>query len=449
MTVMLSGRGCDRMLLLLAVGIVLMPAATSAQERARPPAPAAGMLAGAPVVDGQAIVPITLESALDAADRANIDVITARLAVRTARANLRSADTAPNPVLSLNAVQLRPGTVGTLPVQQLSDNVVRVDLPLERGGKRRARVGAAQAGIDAAEGDLGDARRQMRVAVSNAYFTLKAAEQRLSALTAIASAYDQAIGIARKQQRAGALSEGDLVRQQVEGLRARTDASQAITDRQDAQLALASLIGQEANAAALATTGDWPTSYASSPLAASALAARRPDVLAANARVQAARRNLDGAHALRHPDITVGAQFESAPRELGVGDSVGFGVSIPLPLRNRYNGEVDAAGVALIQAEAQARRALAVATAEIETARRVAAEAAARRQLVEGTQLPAARRAADIANFAYGRGAMTLLEVLDARRSLQAVELSAIDARTAEAQAIARLRSVETTGNNE
>ncbi|WP_188658833.1 TolC family protein [Sphingomonas metalli] len=391
---------------------------------------------------------LTLDAALQAATSGNIDLLNARLAVQSARANLRSADTAPNPVFSVNAVQIRPSQVGRLPFSRYADAVARVDLPLERGGKRTARVAAARASVTAAESDLADAQRQMRAAVANAFFALKAAEQRVAALETIARDYGESIRIATTQRRAGALSEGDLVRQRVDALSAQGDAQQAASDLRDAQIALAILIGREADAAALSTAGDWPVRGEGPEEPAEAIAARRPDVRADQARVEAARRNLDGAHALRHPDVTVGVQAERAAGDLGVGNSLGFGVSIPLPVRNLYRGEIDAASTALVQAEAQARKSLAVAVAEIETARRQLAQASDRLTLIEGTQLPAARRASDIAEFAYGHGAMTLLDVLDARRSLKAVELSVIDARAAQAQAIARLRAAETTGTN-
>ena len=391
---------------------------------------------------------ISFEAALTAAESTNIDVITARLGVASANANLRIADTAPNPVLSVNTLQIRPSQIGVLPYQKLVDTVVRIDLPLERGGKRRARIRAALASIEAAKGDYGTARREMRSAVTGAYFDLKAAEIRLTTLRAIADSYSISQGVAGKQQRAGAISVGNLARQKVEALRAEGDAQQAIADWHDAQLAFATLIGRDADALSLVTSGDWPIADAISIEPADSIALKRPDVQAAQARVEAARRNLDGAHALRHPDITVGAQYEDAGGDVGVGRSVGVGLSIPLPVRNRYNGEVDAAGVSVTQAEALARKAAMTATGEILVARRGLTDAVERRALLEDMQLPAARKAASVAEFAYKNGASSLLDLLDARRSLRAVELDAIDARANEARAIARLRAAETTGVN-
>lgn len=401
-------------------------------------------LAALPAETAMASAPIDLNAALSLAEDANIDVIRARLSVKAAQANLRSADTAPNPVFSVNAIQIRPSQIGSLAYGQLVDTTARVDLPLERGGKRTARVRAATAIIRAAEDDLASARRDMREAVYDAYYDLKAAENRIAILQAVAQSYADSLSLAEKQERAGALSNGDLARQNVEAARARTDAIQSVTQWHAAQLALATLIGRETQSMTLATTGDWPVSAATGDQAADLMAMHRPDVLAAQARTEAARRNLDGAHALRHPDVTVGMQYEHARGDVGVGDSVGVGVSVPLPVRNRYNGEVDAAGTALVQAEAEERKAISVATADIMIARQSLREAGEHRRQFDDIQLPAARKAAEVAEFAYKHGATSLIELLDARRSLRAVELGAIDARSDEATAIARLHAAET-----
>lgn len=392
---------------------------------------------------------LSLDAALASADQDNIDLLRARLALKTAQANLRTADTAPNPDINLSAVQIRPSLIGKRPFNEVSDTIVGFDLPLERGGKRRARTGQARALIDAAQGDLASARRDMLEAVYDAYFDLKAAEQRAIILRAIASSYSDSQKLAGTQQRAGALSRGDLSRQAVEASRARTDAEQAIIDRSNAQLALAILIGRDGEATTIATTGDWqdaPVGGAEEP--ADLLALRRPDVMAAQARIEAARRNLDGAHAMRYSDVTVSMQYEHAAGDIGVGSSVGVGLSVPLPIRNRYSGVIDAASTALVQAEAEARKATAIATAEIVIARQTLTRAADRRREIETSQLPSARKAASVSEFAYANGATSLLELLDARRSLRAVELGAIDARADEAHAIAQLKAAETTGDD-
>lgn len=424
-----------RKLLGLAV-VCSMPGVVFAQSNSLPTDPAA-------------VSRLTLEAALLAAENDNIDVLRSRLAVRTAEANRRIADTAPNPNLNLNAVQVRPNLIGNKPIGQIADTLVSVDMVLERGGKRRARTAAATALLAASRTDLTATRRDIREAIFDSYFDLKAAEQRVDLLGNIAASYNQGLQLAGLKTRTGALSGADLARQKVEASRAQTDLQQANSDLRTARLVLATLVGQERLADTLATTSDWPGTIAGGSAApADLLAMQRPEVLSAQSRLSASQRSLDGANALRKQDVTVTLQFERAPASLGIGSSIGVGLSVPIAVRNRYRGEVDAASTQLVQAEAELRKATAIATADIVIARNNYQQVSERRRVIEDEQLPAARRAAQIAEFAYGNGATSLLELLDARRSLRAVELDAIDARNDEAHALARLNAAQTTADD-
>ncbi|MBX9731797.1 MAG: TolC family protein, partial [Sphingomonas sp.] len=385
--------------------------------------------------------PISIEQALAAGAQANIDLSSARNASRTAQAALRAADTAPNPTLSFNIVSFRPNRIGQLAADRISDDIVRLDFPIERGGKRRARVGAAQAGLVAATADVANTGREVQEQINTAFYGLMAAEHRLALFGAIAESYRTSQVLGERRLKAGAISGGDFARQRVESLRAQSAVAQAQNDRRDAQLSLAVLIGRERDAAALETVGDWPSAPDIQAIDPDRLADRRPDVQAAFARVDQARRQLDGAQALRHPDVTAGLQFENDPN--GVGSSIGVGLSFPIPIRNRYRGEVAAAGTGVDQAEALAAKTRSVAVAEIVIARRAVDTTSQRRIEFDTQQLPAARKAAQTAEFSYAQGALALLDLLDARRTLQSVELAAIDARNDEALAIARLRAAE------
>lgn len=387
---------------------------------------------------------LSVDQAQRLADNDNLDVITARLSEATAKAALRTADRSPNPVLALSGVQVRPSQIGILPYGRLVDSIVHVDLPLERGGKRQARTASARASVAAAQGDLANVRRQMYATVTQAYYSLKAAEERLRFQQAIASEYAASEKIAQLQQTSGALSKGNLAKQHVEVLRAQADVKQAQADLRDTQLLLAVLVGREEAAPSIATEGDWPATDAGNTLPASELVDQRPDVVAAEARAEAARCDLDSARALRHPDITLGAQYEHAGEGVGVGDSIGLSLSVPLLVRHRYSGEIDGASTAVVQAEVRARKARALAAAEIVNARRALADATARRRLIVEDELPAARKAQTVAQFAYSHGALPLIDLLDARRSLEAVELRAIDARSDEAKALADARAAVT-----
>jgi cobalt-zinc-cadmium efflux system outer membrane protein len=72
-------------------------------------------------------------------------------------------------------------------------------------------------------------------------------------------------------------------------------------------------------------------------------------------------------------------------------------------------------------------------------ARTRVATAAARQRLAADELAPAAQRVADAAEIAYRRGAISLLEVLEARRSLRAAQIERINAEADAAKAAAEL----------
>ena len=73
------------------------------------------------------------------------------------------------------------------------------------------------------------------------------------------------------------------------------------------------------------------------------------------------------------------------------------------------------------------------------------AAAAERLERYDSTLLEAAQRSAQAAEFAFQRGVTSVLEVLDARRTLRAVRLEALAARTDHAKALAAWRASQTT----
>jgi cobalt-zinc-cadmium efflux system outer membrane protein len=389
---------------------------------------------------------LTLADVDARAAEANIDVIQARTALRSARAGVSSADTFPNPTVGLQAQHIVTGRIGNRPVGQISDTILSVNQTIETGGKRGKRIAAAQAALGAAHEDVSDAVRSARQSAEAAFFDLAAAEARCAVLADVAGLYGQSQTIAGRRLKAGDISGGDFARQQVEALRAAAALQQADSDRREAQLALAVLIGAEAQAADIETAGGLAPPHAvAAAEPADSVAERRPDVRAAQARAEAARRRLTLARTLRSPDVDVGALVEHDPD--GVGTTPGLGVSIPLFIGNRYRGEIDAAGADVAGAEAAVDKARSVAIAEILTARAGETQAAARLRAIDGDTLAAARKAADTAEFAYAHGALSLTDLLDARRTRLAVELDAIDARAAYAKAAARRLAAETASD--
>jgi cobalt-zinc-cadmium efflux system outer membrane protein len=118
-------------------------------------------------------------------------------------------------------------------------------------------------------------------------------------------------------------------------------------------------------------------------------------------------------------------------------NTVGFGVSVPLFTGYYYEGEIRRAEVDLESAKDTYERVRALARGEID-ARRADLEAARERvQRFEGALLKEAQRAADAAEFAYSRGAIGVMDLLDSRRQLYATRLEAAGSLAEHAKSLA------------
>jgi len=153
----------------------------------------------------------------------------------------------------------------------------------------------------------------------------------------------------------------------------------------------------------------------------------RADVRAAQSRLSAAERGRDLARALRTRDITAGVQYERFPGD-SANNSYGVFVSVPLFLNYNYEGEIRKAETELAAARDSLDRTRALALAEIARARSDLESAAERVRRSRDAVLAAADKAASGAEFAYSRGAIGVMDLLDARRQFYSARLESAGA---------------------
>ncbi|MDB5987734.1 MAG: outer rane efflux protein [Nevskia sp.] len=374
------------------------------------------------------------------------DLRLARHAVDGAVADLTSAGERPNPSLNLSssAYDVRHGLGPGNAWDKQVDSVIQFEQPIERGGKRGLRQAAARQGIVAADADFADQKRQALLALRQAFYDLQLAEQKLAIDRDIADAQAATQHAAEQRLHAGDIAAADVARLRVETSKADNDVRQAETDLAAARIALAYLIGCGADAA-FSISGDWPVP-GELPAPDDANSTQRADVAAARARAAQAHSSLDLAKAQRTRDISVGVQVEhypGGPPAPSDGDVLlGFDVSVPLHLFHAYQGEIarassDAAAGedALAQTQAQAAADLARAHSDL-------LASAARARNFHDSILPQAQTAADAIEYAYARGALPLLDLLDARRTLHSTRIDAATAQSAYAKALAAWRAV-------
>ena len=380
---------------------------------------------------------LTLPQAEQLLVQKNRELQAARRAIESADAQRLIAGGRPNATLSLNSTSLGPNAK--------SDTVLRIDQPFERGNKRELRLDAASGLQRAARNDSLDVLRQQIAALQGAYYDLKQAEERSQVLAETAQLFSGTLNAAQRRLKAGDLAPADVAKVQVDYERAQNDARTAQADRTRAQIALAYLIGAERDAADLRAVDAWPTPQRADAEALEQAIEARPDVVAAKARVEAAEKLRDLARAQRTRDVTIGAQYERIQGGDPGSQTVGFGVAVPLFTGYDFSGDIQKAEVDRYAAMDALARARAVAMGELRRAAGDLNASADRLERFDASLLGAATRSADASEFAFSRGAISVLEVLDARRTLRAVRLEALAARNDHAKALAAWRAAQST----
>src|SRR5512133_2182627 len=142
---------------------------------------------------------LRLEQAQQMAVEGNHDLRLALAAVQAAQAAIQAADTAPNPVLTLQGMNINPSQgIGAGPLRAKAiDSSVRIDQQIERGGKRALRVDNAQYLEQASRADLAEVRRQLTLAVAQAYYDLLSAQERRDITLDTAGLYGSTLEAAR------------------------------------------------------------------------------------------------------------------------------------------------------------------------------------------------------------------------------------------------------------
>jgi len=380
--------------------------------------------------------PVTLAQALDRAQAGSPLVTAAEADVRAAQGRARQAGLLPNPEIELATENV--GGTGSLTGVQAAETTLSVGQRLELGGKRSARMDAAQAEVEMARLRLQIARADLAKEVREAFAQAVAARRRVD------SAKNQFVRAESLQKIAATLVEAGR-EPPLRALRARTVMLEAVgrvraaeADYASAQRALAALWGGSENLPEPIAGEDVPPSPLVDPTAVLDIQLAEAEVAAA---IAAERRE----RSLSRPDVTVSV----GGRRLAASDETAMvvGLSMPLGLFDRNQGNIAAANAERTGAEARRNAALAAALRRTRDATAALQTAEARLEFLEKRAEPEALEAVRIAREGFAAGRFTLLDVLDAEAALNSLQSDLISAELDRALALAALvRANETQG---
>ncbi len=355
-------------------------------------------------------------------------------ALAGAVADLQVADRRPNPDLALNVASISPQSglgSGYLKDKRM-DSILRIEQVIERGGKRELRVRSASARLAAAGLEREDVKCQQRAELRRAYFDLLLAQEKHSQAGAAAELYERSLQAANLRLKAGDVAPVDVARLAVDKARADNEARQAQGELEQLREDLAYLIGRESEAQMLVASDPWPA-VLGGDLPMPRLE-QRPDLRASNQRLSAAEAERDLARALKTRDVSIGVQMEHNLQNAPT-NSYGVGISIPLLVWHAHEGEIARAESELGSARLHYAKQQAQALGQVAQARSALLAARDRLQRLTGGMLLDAERVAKAAELAYAKGAMNLMDLLDAGRTLRQVRIEAATAQADYAKA--------------
>ena len=376
----------------------------------------------------------------------NWDLLAAAKGIDAATAQKIVAKEFPNPTLALSTFKIsidhHPASTseGNGFWDRNYDTILAINQLFEIGGKRRHRQTAAQAGVENARRQFFDAKRILDLGVTKAYVAAVQAQENVRVLSESAATLRQEARLAEVRLNAGEISTADKSQIEIAAERFELDAKAAEAAAAQARVALDVLLGSSRPSEAL-NLNDSLETLATMPVPSldATTGLRRPDVMAAAAAVQKAEADLRLQKANRIPDPTVLAQYEHEPPDTP--NTIGLGVSLPLPLWNRNRGNILAAEAARDQARLALEKTQAEAAADLATARLAYDDALRRWQSYRDRIRPKSEQVRKTIAYAYEKGGVSLLDLLVAERNDNEVRLAAAQASADTAVAIATLRA--------
>lgn len=378
--------------------------------------------------------PLRLSDVLARAVAQHPLVEAARARVAGARGARLTARSLSNPILTYQVENAGfPGRTAPPGIDREVSTLV--SLPLEPLFQRWARVRRAQEDVRAAEAELELARRTVALDAAQAFYRVALAQAAVEGGVDVRDRLAELAGYTRARVKEGITSEGDLIRVEVELDRAEASLALERVELARARGELLPYLGDVAAGARLdsvlvvvdTTAGVTAPSaggavVALAPLDAYLARARasRPDLVATRARVAAASAEAGYQRTLAVRQVA--AAFGS--KRIGSVNTMTAGLSVPLPLFDQNRGEVQRATAERSAVEQE------LTWRERQVASQVAAAHQAVRLLAEqhgrlsGAAMDRAEEARRIALAAYREGAATLLQVIDASRTLADVRLA-------------------------
>jgi outer membrane protein, heavy metal efflux system len=424
------------------------PAAAAPQQNSQqnPAQPAAPTQAPAPPAqalaqNNHASVRISLDQAIQMALQHNHNLLAAQSTIQQSKAEEITANLRPNPVLLGDALFVpffQPSDFNSDFISNSAEFDLGVSYLLERGNKRQHRLEAAKDQTAVTTSEVADNERTLTFNVTQDFINVELAESTLDLAQQDLQSFQNTLAISQAQFNAGDISQDDLLKIKLQELQFQTDVSQARLAAVQGLSDLRQLLGYESVPADYDVAGQFEYQQVPGNLEDFQMKAlqNRPDLRAAQQAVTAADSQLALQKSIGKRDVTAQINYTHVSN---ANTASVFG-QIQLPIFDRNQGEIARAQYAINQAREQQQ----FTNDQVLTDVRDAYESVHSNDeivsLYRSGYLDEAQQDRDISEYAYRRGAASLLDFLDAERSYRATQLGYRQSLAAYLLALEQLR---------
>jgi cobalt-zinc-cadmium efflux system outer membrane protein len=397
---------------------------------------------------GQNTTLISLDQAIDLALAHNHSIKATRTLILQNQAEEITANLRPNPTLGADTQFVpffSPQDFSGENLNETQQFDIGVGYLFERGHKRQRRLQAARDQTAVTRAQVTDAERTLVFNVGQQFVSVLLAESTLQFALQDLKSFQETVDISEAQLKAGSISEGDYLKIKLQLLQFQTDVSAARLAKAQALVGLREFPGYNAVPADYDVIGDLayqPLQAKVEDLQMKALR-ERPDFRAAELGITAAQSQILLAKANAKVDVNGTYDFTHVSGE----NTASLFVNFELPIFNRNQGEIARTGYALTQAQEQEQAASDAVLSDVANAYEAVRSNDEVVQLYTSGYLKQAQDSRDISEYAYRRGAASLLDFLDAERSYRSVQLAYRQALASYMTALEQLKQAVGTRN--
>jgi len=406
------------------LAVALLVVSCSAQAQLSPTAVSTPSMLAVP----SAANALSIGEAVRRALAANPDLSAVRREWEATAGTLLQAGLRPNPEAGFVQEDIRAGR---------RTSTLQVTVPIERGGKRDARIAVASRVREQAELGIDQYRADVRAAVMANYFEVLLAKERLKLAQESLTLSSGSADAASKRVQAGKVSPVEETRARVAQAAAQAELARAESDVRTARQRLSALWGDSVSsygdiAGSLVLPAEGlPDEFVYQRLQTS------PQLRRARLEVERwrAQVRLENARSVVDVAVTAGAKRDQAS---GTTMAV-VGISVPIPLFDRNQGNIAEAISREYKAQDELTAAEVRLTSQVSQAREQLRAARTEALTLQRDAVPGARSAYQAASQGFTLGKFSYLEALDAQRTLIGTQAQYLRALSDTYQAAAEL----------